>query len=243
MCPDFPKTEQVPILEERKDHTLRRLQLVPLPHGDEENDQHFPRSLEEDRLATKYGLCLQFTFRQLMTKDDIERMCAGLKALIESGELKATQINWKGFHRHHQSVFDMPPAALQAARRLLRKLRTRSNVGGQQSLQGLGQLAPEFGGLVTTSQQGEEAVFDSPSEMKDTAGHFAKNVVDCMAVELDKKKLLVVGEELPLEQERKKWQGILLLGAALVGLGSVVGVLIYRWGAELILAGLAALSA
>lgn len=232
MCPDFPRDEQVPILEERKDHTLRRLQLVPLPHGDEANDLHVPRSLEEDRLATKYGLCLQFTFPQLMTNDDVERMCAGLKAMVESGELKATQINWKGLHRQHQSVFDMPPLALQAARQLLRKHRARSSVGGQHSLQSLGQLTPKFTAVVATGQAGEEAVFDSPSEMKDTADDFAKNVVSFMAAELDKKNLLVVGEKLPPEQQRRNWQGRWLLGAALVGLGSVAGVLIYRWGAQ-----------
>jgi hypothetical protein len=132
-APDFPRHEQTPTLSERRGHCLKRLVLAPLERNEELPLSVSSTELQDQEDSFQYSLTLQLLFPHLLTGDEMESMCKGLKELIRTEEIKAKQIIWRGLHRKGGSHFELPPLALELAYRWLalsRGKRKRSTSGG-----------------------------------------------------------------------------------------------------------------
>jgi hypothetical protein len=95
-APNFPKG-QVPVLDERHGYCSRRLLLGPLSADEVEKSPTIEN--QNHKLNARFDLCLQLMFDDLPSTSQMITFCRSLKAMINSKELCATQVNWKGMHR------------------------------------------------------------------------------------------------------------------------------------------------
>jgi hypothetical protein len=133
-APDFPRDEQTPTLSERRGHCLKRLVLAPLDPNDDLPSNVSPMEAQDREDSFQYSLTLQLLFPRLLSNDEMEAMCEGLKELIRTEELKAKQIIWRGLHRKGASHFELPPLAQAFAWKLLSTVRGK----GRRSMLGAG---------------------------------------------------------------------------------------------------------
>lgn len=155
-APKFPKN-QTPVLEERLSYTSRRLLLAPLPDMSGKMATVAQLDTDEDKNHTNFGLCLQLTFERLPTPLDMDKMCQGLKDMVQHNELNATQINWRGMHRSNESMYDIPALAYFAGKKWsnMARKRTKSSIDSKETMdtksnrtfQGLNTGPPEVAGM------------------------------------------------------------------------------------------------
>jgi hypothetical protein len=155
-APNFPEG-QTPIWEERGSYSSRKLLLAPLPDTSA-NTASAPRiDTGKDKINAKFGLCLQLTFDSLPKANEMEKMCQGLKDMVQHKELNAKQINWRGMHRTNESMYDIPASAYFAGKKWVNMTRraTKSSIGSKEMmntgrsrrLSGLATPPPEVAGL------------------------------------------------------------------------------------------------
>jgi hypothetical protein len=114
-APNFPKQDQTPTLSERSGHCLKRLVLAPMNRDDETRIEPAPDNAQDQEDSFRYSLSLQFLLSSIPNKEEIEKMCQGLKELVKNEELKAKQVIWRGMHPKGQSYFELPPSVHAAA--------------------------------------------------------------------------------------------------------------------------------
>ena len=130
-APHFHGQGQVPCMNGRGPHCVRKLILEPM-----DLDEEKPRDNSEGRRGEaseifKYCLNLQFLLPDAPNDEDIKRMCGSLRDLILTDRFCARQILWQGLYPKEHARAEFPRLVREFAARwqnktLKRKLRTLS---------------------------------------------------------------------------------------------------------------------
>lgn len=97
-APNFDRDGQVPCMNARGPHCVRKLILEPMS-SEPENPHSRPEGRRDEQSEPfKYCLNLQFLLPDAPTDGEIERMCKSLRELIMSHRFYARQILWQGLY-------------------------------------------------------------------------------------------------------------------------------------------------
>lgn len=136
-APHFPEEDQPPVLSERRGQSLKRLVLAPVqldtgnngpagslvgareqvetPAGHDGSPIELNVTLPGHQNCSAISVTLQLVFREMLTSEELKKMCDGLKELIRSGELKAEQIICRAMEPKGASAHEIPRSAKRAA--------------------------------------------------------------------------------------------------------------------------------
>lgn len=131
-APDFHKNGQVPCMNGRGPHCVRKLILEPMASGTAESRPNQEGIRDESSELFKYCLNLQFLLPDEPNDDEIKRMCEGLRDLILTDRFFARQILWQGLYPKEHARSEIPRLVREYAmrwenQRLKNKIRTLSH--------------------------------------------------------------------------------------------------------------------
>lgn len=133
-APDFHRDGQVPCMNERGPHCVRKLILEPMASGTEKPRSNSEGRRDEASELFKYCLNLQFLLPDAPDNKEIKRMCDSLRELIVFHRFYARQILWQGLYPKEDARSEFPRLVREFAARwqnqtLKKKIRSLSYGG------------------------------------------------------------------------------------------------------------------
>ncbi|KAF7503041.1 hypothetical protein GJ744_004679 [Endocarpon pusillum] len=130
-APGFSEQGQVPCMNGRGPHCVRKLILEPMDLDEEKAQANPERGREEASEIFKYCLNLQFLLPDAPKDKDIQRLCGSLRESILTDRICARQILWQGLYPKEHARAEFPRLVREFAARwqnksLKRKIQTLS---------------------------------------------------------------------------------------------------------------------